>query len=355
VTRRFRVAIVGAGIGAEHLAGYLACPDLFEPAVICDLDADRAGKLAERSPGCAVSTSFDEIVSDRSIDVVDICLPPSLHLDFIKQALSRGKQVVCEKPLVSSLADLDEVEAHARQTGRLVLPVYQYRFGMGLGKLRHLISEGLAGKPFVGTIETHWNRGAGYYAVPWRGKYDTELGGACLGHAIHAHDMLTFAIGRVVRVHALADVRVNAIETEDCAAIVFEMENGALVTSSVTLGSADEISRFRLCFSEVTAESGLAPYKPASEPWRFTSRDPERQGAIDDALGAYRPHSEGFARMFELFHAALAGTGPLPVTIEDARISLELVTAIYQSAATKTPAVLPLGRDHPAYRGWPRL
>jgi predicted dehydrogenase len=353
--KRVRVAIVGAGIGAEHMNGYLACTDLFEPAVICDLNVERAATLAAKSPGCAVSASFDEVVADPSIDAIDICLPPSLHLEFIKRSLSHGKHVICEKPLVASLADLDEVDALARQTGLLVLPVYQYRFGMGLGKLKRLISEGLAGKPFVGTIETHWNRGADYYAVAWRGKYDTELGGACLGHAIHAHDMLTFALGRATRVTALADVRVNAIETEDCAAIIFEMESGALVTSSVTLGSADEISRLRFCFAEVTAESGLAPYRPASEPWRFTARNPDRQEAIEAALAEYQPHNEGFARLFELFHAAVTGNGPLPVTIEDARTSLELVTAIYHSAATRTPVALPLASDHPAYSGWPRL
>lgn len=353
MSRSYRVAIVGAGIGAAHLDGYLALPGLFEPAVVCDLNLERAQALAAKAPGCAASVSLDEVLADGDIDVVDICLPPVLHRSAVLAALEAGKHVVCEKPLVASLREVDELEAAATRAGRALLPVYQYRFGNGLGKLLHLAELGLAGTPLVATSETHWNRGPAYYAVPWRGRFASELGGAVLGHAIHAHDLLTVALGPVRRVTALTAVRVNPIETEDCAAILLEMESGALVTSSVTLGAAEETSRLRLCFSGLTAESGLAPYRPASDPWRFVAREPDRQAEIDAALAGWQPHAEGFARLFELFHAALAGSGPPPVTLDDARRSLELVTAIYHSAAAGgSPVALPLAPDHPAYGGW---
>jgi predicted dehydrogenase len=59
-----------------------------------------------------------------------------------------------------------------------------------------------------------------------------------------------------------------------------------------------------------------------------------------------------FEGLFAAYHAALAGGGPLPVTLADARRSLELVTAMYHSAATGTFASLPIGADHPMYCGW---
>jgi predicted dehydrogenase len=177
VSRAYRVAIVGAGIGAAHLDGYLASPELFEPAVVCDLDLARAGALAAKAPGCETSASLDEVVARNDVDIVDICLPPVLHRASVLQALAAGKHVVCEKPLVASLAEVDELEEAAERAGRIVLPVYQYRFGNGLGKLRRLVELGLAGTPLVATIETHWNRGPGYYAVPWRGRFASELGG----------------------------------------------------------------------------------------------------------------------------------------------------------------------------------
>jgi predicted dehydrogenase len=352
MSRRYRVAVIGAGIGAQHLEAYLAHPELFEAAVVCDLDRARAAALAAKAAGCRVGTSLDEALARADVDVIDICLPPNLHRAAILAALAAGKHVVCEKPLVASLAEVDEIDRAIRSAGRMLLPVYQYRFGNGLGKLRRLIDLGLAGTPFAGTIETHWNRPAAYYAVPWRGRRASELGGAVLSHAIHAHDLLSVALGPVRCVSARIAARVNPIETEDCAAILFEMTSGALATSSITLGAAGDTSRLRFCFSGLTAESGREPYRPASDPWTFTAREPAQQAAIDAELAAWVPHEEGFARLFALLHNALEGSGRLPVTVADARASLELVTAIYHSAATDTTVELPLARDHPGYHGW---
>src|SRR5262249_27344241 len=141
-------------------------------------------------------------------------------------------------------------------------------------------------------------------------------------HAIHAHDMLTQALGPVASVSARLATLVNPIETEDCAAIILEMTCGALVTSSATLGSAREITRLRFCFAELTAESALAPYAPGDEPWTFTARRPERQAAIDAIVADCPGHGHGFVHLFGLFHGALEGRARPPVTLTDARASL---------------------------------
>src|SRR5439155_21418471 len=159
--------------------------------------------------------------------------------------LAAGKHAVCEKPLVSSLREVDELVRAEARSGKRIMPIFQYRFGHGLQKLKLLIAEGLAGTAYLATVETAWRRRAAYYAVPWRGKWATELGGALLGHAIHAHDMLCYVLGPVKSVFARTTTRVNPIEVEDTAAIVLEMANGALASLSVTLGSPAEISRHR--------------------------------------------------------------------------------------------------------------
>lgn len=348
---RLRVAIVGAGIGAAHLDGYLANADLFDVVAIADLDAERAAPLVERTDA-DYCPSLDGILGRSDVDIVDICLPPKLHKAAILACLDAGQHVVCEKPLVGSLADLDDIEAMAAGSDRLVMPVFQYRFGQGVGQLLHLIERGLAGRPLVATLETHWNRAADYYAVPWRGKWETELGGAIVGHAIHAHDLLVMILGPVTRVQARLATSVNPIETEDCAAIILETAEGALVTSSVTLGSADDRSRLRFCFSDLSAESGLTPYNPGTAPWTFTARRSADQAAIEAALASYPKHQEGFARQFGLLHMALVEGKASPVALGDARASLELITAIYQADVTGHAVDLPLNHDVACYRGW---
>lgn len=278
-----RVAIVGAGIGAEHAAAYAAVPDRFKIAAICDLDATRGKALAAMS-GTVWTPSLDTVLQDPAVDVIDICLPPHLHFSAATDALAAGKHVICEKPLVSSLAEADRLAAAAKSAGKQVFPVFQYRYGTGAAQMRALARAGLTGRPFAATLETHWNRDSAYYQVPWRGTWAGENGGAILGHAIHIHDLLTAFLGPVASVHAELGTRVNTIEVEDCAALAIRMASGALVTSSVTLGAADDSSRLRLVFEGLTAQSDTAAYAPCAKGWTFAARAPFEQAAIDAVL-----------------------------------------------------------------------
>ncbi|MEZ5668961.1 MAG: Gfo/Idh/MocA family oxidoreductase [Alphaproteobacteria bacterium] len=349
---RWRVAVVGAGIGREHIAGFRELPGLFRVATVCDLNTARAAEVAAAVPGCAVTADLEAVLADPAIDIVDICLPPHLHFAAVGRVLDAGKHAICEKPLVTSLAEADALIARAGAAGRLLAPVFQYRFGPGFQRLRRLIDAGLAGRPLVAALETHWNRGPDYYAVPWRGTWAGEQGGAVLGHAIHIHDLVCAALGPVRRVGAFVATRVNPIEVEDCAALTFEMESGALVTSSVTLGAATDMSRLRFCFERLTAESDTSPYHPGGGRWRFTARAPAAQAAVDAALAAVADGPERYAGLFAELARALDGAPSAAVTAADARRSIELVTAIYHAARTGAAATLPIGSEHPLYRGW---
>lgn len=351
--RRFRVALIGAGIGRDHALAFARLPELFELAVVVDLDRARAEKLAKEVAAAAVGADFDAVLGRDDIDIVDVCTPPFLHALMATAALRAGKHVICEKPLAGSLAEVDALIALERSSGRRFLPVFQYRFGNGYRKLAHLVRDGVAGRAFVTTIETHWNRGPGYYGTSWRGRRSSELGGAVVSHAIHANDLACEVHGNPTRVFARTAIRVNPVETEDCATLALQMADGALLTHSITLGAANEISRLRFCFEHLTAESQLAPYAPASEPWQFIPRGGEAaKGKLEAALTGFEPGTEGFTGLMEAFHQALTGRGPLPVSLRDARRSIELASAIYQSAATGADVGLPIADDHLAYRGW---
>jgi predicted dehydrogenase len=75
---------------------------------------------------------------------------------------------------------------------------------------------------------------------------------------------------------------------------------------------------------------------------------------IDETLGAHVTEPERWTGQFTRLHAALIGGTELPVTVADARTSIELITAAYHSAATGETVKLPIGTDHPAYQGWGR-
>lgn len=353
MSRKLNVAVVGLGIGAKHLEAYAELPDLYDVQAVCDLDAVKAKAAAAMHAGAEAFTSFTDVLAAPGLDIIDICTPPNTHRSLIEQALAAGFYVICEKPITGSLRDVDAIEKATKSAKGTLSPVFQYRFGNGLQKLKLLQEQGICGTPYLTTIETSWRRDADYYSVPWRGKWATELGGCCLSQAIHAHDILSYVNGPVKSAYARLATRVNPIEVEDCAAISIEMANGSLATLAVTLGAAEELSRIRFMFSNLTVESrGAHPYRIGDDPWYFKGKSPEIQARIANTLAGFRPSAESFAGQFARIHASITGNEPLPVILADARASLELITAIYHSAETGTAVSLPIASDHPKYGNW---
>lgn len=349
---RLRVAVVGAGIGRAHVRGYQAVAERFEVVALCDIDAERARPVAEEARIPRVVTDLSELLRMDELDVVDLCTPPHLHFEQIQQVLGAGRHAICEKPLVSSLREVDELARVEAGSGRRIMPIFQYRFGHGIQKLKLLIAEGVAGTPYLATVETSWRRRPEYYDVPWRGKWATERGGALLSHAIHNHDLLCYVLGRPRRLFAYTATRVNAIEVEDCAAAALEMSDGSAAALGVTLGSPQEISRHRFSFSGLVAESNTRAYTNSGEPWTFVGDSPELNAQIEQTLSKFRPLPEHYAGQFYRFYDALRNGTELPVTLADGRLSMELTTALYYSAETAQSVTLPIGADHPRYASW---
>lgn len=210
----------------------------------------------------------------------------------------------------------------------------------------------MTGRLVQSTVELAWWRTAAYYAVPWRGRWQTELGGTVLSHAVHVLDMLMQVAGPVRRVGSMLATRLHDIEVEDNAVLVCSMRDGSLATIGVTVASVEEMTRHRFCFENLVAESNRRPYSNSGDPWTFIARDPEHQQRIDQHLTGLCLLPEDFAGQFLRWHQAKKRRSALPVSLQDARQVLELVTAVYHSMASGEFVDLPLSRNHPAYRGW---
>jgi predicted dehydrogenase len=355
---KLRVALVGLGIGRQHALAYKNLSDRFALDAVCALEENAVQSAAAEFGAQHALTTFEDVLALPDIDVIDICTPPYLHAPQAEAALRAGKHVICEKPLAASLDVIDHLTQVERESGKRLMPIFQYRFGGGIRKLKRLMAAGFTGAPLVATVDIHWRRRAGYYtAVAWRGKLATELGGVMTSQAIHALDMLMEIVGSPRRVFAFTATRSNPVEIEDCAAISLEMANGTLVTISATLGSVVEISRHRFVFEQVVAESNLRPYSNGDDPWIFTADTPTAQPLIDAIVSESGDHvtavsstdgrglkgivpPAGFDAQLMLFHDAVVNNTPLPVSVKDARRATALLMAIYDSARTGEPVML---------------
>jgi predicted dehydrogenase len=346
--------VVGCGIGASHLAAYAQLRQAYSVLALCDIDQERARQLAAKENVPSVTGDFSALCERHDIDVVDVCTPSHLHVPQTLEALSRGKHVICEKPVAASLREIAVLIEAEKRSDRRVMPIFQNRFGVGVQKLRFLQSKGVAGRAYLATAETAWRRRADYYAVPWRGKWETEPGGPLVTLGIHTLDLILHVLGPISSVFAFAETRVNPIEGPDCLALALRAADDSLCSYALTTGSAQEKSRLRVCFEGLSAESNDSPYAYAAEPWTFTGDTGELGTRIQDVLREFRPQPERFVGQLAAFHRSLGSDAELPVTLQDARAVTEVITAVFASLRSGAPTQLPITEDHPGFAGWQR-
>ena len=352
MAEKIRIGLIGCGgISRAHLLAYRELADRFEVAAVCDILPEKAQARAEEFGVARVAADIEALCAMSDLDVIDITTPPYLHTPFSRMALEAGKDAFVEKPAGGTLADIDSLIAAEQRTGKKVMPIFNYRYGFAVQRLQHLQRLGIPGRVYLSTVETHWRRELPYFNLRWRMGWRTALGGAFIGHSIHAHDTLYRLIGPARSVYARSKALVNPTEVEDTLSVSLEMADGSLAALSVTFGSWTEISRHRYCFENLTAESNTSPYAGhTSDPWTFTGRTPAIDAQIKEALADFNPTPpEGFAGQFARYYQSVQSGGPRPVTLPEAREAIELVTAVYYSADTNQPVELPIGVDHPYY------
>ncbi len=341
------------GIGQLHLLCWLEVRGASVVGIV-EPDAARREAAAQSWNVPGVGT-LDELL-ELGVDVVDLCTPPAGHEDQILRCLEAGVHVICEKPLVGSLAACDRLglaaaEAEVR-TGARLMPIQQYRFGDGAARARALVEAGVTGRLYTAAASTWWRRDHDHYdGSPWRGTWEGALGGTVVNHAIHIHDLLTWIGGPLVELQAQVATRVNDTETEDCAVAIGRTADGGLVTLNATTGAASESSRLVWHFEHVTIESSTEAYDPAKGPWDFAFRSVAAEQQAARIWDGMEPSPGLYTGQLQAFVDALP-SGPLPVTVAAAVATIELVTALYVAARTGETVSLPLPADHPARLGW---
>lgn len=101
----------------------------------------------------ATYESLDEMLSDDSLDLIDLCLPPAMHAEAIKKVAAAGKHIFCEKPLALNLADCDAAMRAAKQHRRLLFVGHVLPFFTEFQFARELVSAGRYGKLLGGKFK----------------------------------------------------------------------------------------------------------------------------------------------------------------------------------------------------------
>jgi predicted dehydrogenase len=282
-----RVGLIGAGfIGRNHFNQYEKLGEAARVVVLCDPEADRragdwskvGGNLADargtrRDLGSIRPCSdWHELLTDDTVDMVDICTPTFLHYEMAVAALEAGKHVLCEKPMALTVEQCDEMIAAARSAKRKLMVAQCIRFWPEYVYLKQVVDAGTLGP--LRSLQLRRNAGTPTYALNLWNVDATLSGGAVLDLHVHDVDYALYLLGKPDAIHARTYQRANG--SADRVHALWHYKGGPIVDVQ---GAWDLPSGFlfNMGFTAVFDEAALAWDSNTGQPLKLyrPTRDPE--------------------------------------------------------------------------------
>ena len=179
-----KFAVIGyGGMGSWHVNHALKS-DVLELAGIYDIDPSKQEKA--KANGIYSYSSLEELLGDKSVELVTIAIPNDVHLDTVVKCLEAGKNVICEKPVALSTEDLNTMIEASKKAGKLFTVHQNRRWDVDYLAMQKLADTGEIGKVLRIESRIHGSRG-----IPsdWRGEKE-HGGGMILDWGIHLIDQL---------------------------------------------------------------------------------------------------------------------------------------------------------------------
>jgi len=181
-----KIALLGTGFGQAHAAVYASRPDVDE-VVVFGRAPEKLAKISGQF-GFATTTDLDAVITDPSVDLVDICLPTRLHAEIAVRAMQAGKDVLIELPLATTLSGARRIVAAQQATSRRAFVDMFSRFSPANQHLRQAVAEQRYGPLQVLEIE-------GRTALLWEG-YNLGLQTLALDMMHADFDLVTGLLGQ---------------------------------------------------------------------------------------------------------------------------------------------------------------
>ena len=330
-----KVGVIGLGMmGNTHLDVYAKRTDV-QVVAISDANPDRlSGK--ERAVGNVegqAQGSFDintvkkyaegkDLIRDKSVEVVDICLTTPLHLEFVKRALKAGKHVLVEKPMARTYRDAAKMAALAAKSDRAVMVAQCMRFWPGWTWLKEAVEKKTYGNVLAATFRRLGSHPGGPFY-----ENGALCGGGALDLHIHDTDFVQYLFGMPKAVRSVGYTRITG-ET-DHIATRYEYDHVPMVIAEGGWAMAKGYGftmQYLVNFENATA--------------RFDIGTPNPLTLMANGRAEPVSLSPGMGYEYEIAYfleCVRNGVKPTTVTPEDAANSVKIVEAEVKSVRSGRP------------------
>ena len=343
-----KYALIGCGrISPNHIEA--AKNNLLDIVAICDIIPE---KMAEKAENFSLPdsvkryTDYKEMLKNEAPQLVAIATESGKHAAIALDCINAGCNVIIEKPIALSIADANAIIKAGKEKGVVVCANHQNRFNKSVQYIRKALEEGRFGRLSHGAAHIRWNRGKQYYEqASWRGTWEQD-GGCLMNQCIHNIDLLRWMMGDDIdEVMAYTDrLEHTYIEAEDLGIAIIRFSNGAYgLIEGTTNVYPKNLEETLYIFGQTGTAKAAGTSDNIIEEWAFAdgADNPEH---VKATYSDNPPNVYGFGHTplyTDVIDAIKTCRQPY-VDGEAGKRALELVLAIYKSAAEHRPVKLPL-------------
>ncbi len=214
------IAIIGyGGMGWWH-GDYLKKSDVCNLVGVWDISPARL-EIA-KNEGIGVYKSLEDLLEDKTLDIVLVATPNDVHKELIIKVLESGKNAISEKPVTLCSEDLQEMIAASERTGKLFTVHQNRRWDCDFLAMKQVYESGVLGPVFNIESRVHGSRG-----IPgdWRGM-KKHGGGMMLDWGVHILDQMLLMVPSKVKTVFCQYDHVTNYEVDDGFRLTLNFENG---------------------------------------------------------------------------------------------------------------------------------
>jgi predicted dehydrogenase len=292
-------------------------------------------------------TDYMEMLENEKPELVAIATESGKHAQIAIDCLTVGHaNIIIEKPIALSLEDADRIIETAKKENLKVCACHQNRFNKSIQKIREAVEMERFGKMLHGTAHIRWARDYEYYSrAKWRGTWEQD-GGALMNQCIHNIDLLRWMMGDEIEcVVGMTDrLKHDYIEAEDLGIALIKFKNGSygIIEGTTNVYPRNLEETLYLFGEKGTVKAGGTSVNVIEE-WNFSDM-------LDDAEEVKQQFHENPPNVYGYGHTplyadvidAIKNDRKPYVDGEAGKRALELVLAIYKSAAEGSIVKLPL-------------
>jgi predicted dehydrogenase len=332
----FAMRIGILSIAHLHAAGYQANLKAIPGIELVGFSHENSaeGRAFSEEFGVPWFPSHQELLAQR-LDGVVICSENARHRELVEIGADAGCQILCEKPIETSLADAESMRNVCDKNGVRFMTAFPTRFASSTQALRTMVQQGELGKVFGVNGINHSENPSGHR--PWFANKELAGGGAAMDHIVHLADFFRWCFSaEIIEVYAEIDnlFYPNELNVDTAGLLLITMSNGIQASIDCSWSRPTWYPRWGHLKIEVVGEKGAAVVDSFAQHLTVYAKS-----------GARNPEWIGFGPdanqpMIQEFVDSIREQRESSITWNDGYQALRVVLAAYESAHRKEPVKL---------------